>query len=203
MTESLDASKRSVAVISSQAFALINFRGTLIKTMSDEGLIVYALAPDFNDEIRSKLKTLGAIPVDYSLSRAGLNPVRDLLDITRLVLILKKLSPDVAFASFIKPVIYGSIAAWIARIPSRYSMIEGLGYTFMDRGGNGSIYHTILRKTVSGLYRFALKLNRRVIFLNGEDVGQFLAGNLVASDQVARIGHFGGPERIASVSPCI
>ncbi len=187
----LDNVKRKVAVISSQAFALTNFRGALIQAMSDEGLLVYALAPDFDDEIRSKIRALGAIPIDYSLSRTGLNPVRDLLDFASLVLTLKRLSPDVCFASFIKPVIYGSIAAWIARVPLRYSMIEGLGYTFMDSSEQGDIFRSILRKTVSHLYGLALKLNRRVIFLNREDTDLFLAGNLVIPEQVARIDGIG------------
>ena len=78
----------SLAIISSQAFSLVNFRGLLIQELVRSGVSVLALAPDFNQSTRSEIEALGATPVDYSLSRAGMNPLSDAMDTLRLAKIL-------------------------------------------------------------------------------------------------------------------
>lgn len=182
---------RSIAVISSQAFAIVNFRGPLIRDLVARGVAVYALAPDYDDDTRVKVADLGARPIDFSLSRAGLNPVRDLLDAVRLRAVLRRLAPDASLANYIKPVIYGSLAAWAAGIPARYSMIEGLGYVFIEDGSPPSLRRRALRYAVSRLYKCALKTNRRVLFLNPDDLGQFLAGKIVKPEQATQIDGIG------------
>jgi glycosyltransferase involved in cell wall biosynthesis len=178
-------------VISSQAFAIVNFRGPLIRELVARGVAVYALAPDFDDDTRAGVAGLGARPVDYSLSRTGLNPLRDLVDLVRLRGVLRRLAPDAALANYIKPVIYGSIAAWAGGIPARYSMIEGLGYVFIEDGRPLSLRRQALRYVVSGLYKLAIKTNRRVLFLNPDDLGHFVAANVVTAAQAAQIDGIG------------
>ena len=182
---------RSIAIISSQAFSLINFRGPLIHALKGKGIKVYALAPDFNEAMRARVEAMGAVAIDYSLARAGVNPLRDLIDIARLADTLKRLAPDVMLAYFIKPVIYGSIAAWLVRIPRRFSIVEGLGYVFMDGHRKLSFRRCFLRYIVSRLYRFALRLNERVFFLNSDDVFQFRQSDLVDDSQVVQIDGIG------------
>jgi len=98
-----------IALITTQAFSLWNFRGPLIRALTDRGVDVYALAPDFDDGLRNRVLELGAVPVDYSLSRTGINPAKDAAAVFQLARLLKRLSPDMALSYFIKPVIYGSI----------------------------------------------------------------------------------------------
>ena len=68
--------KISCAIISSQAFSMLNFRGPLIHDLVAAGVQVHALAPDYDNELRQKIQTLGANPVDFQLTRTGMNPVR-------------------------------------------------------------------------------------------------------------------------------
>ncbi len=177
----------SIAVITSQAFSLVNFRGPLLKVLRKRRIRVYALAPDFDDETRAGVRALGAEPVDYSLTRAGTNPVRDFADIAGLYRLLGSLKPDITLSYFIKPVIYGSIAACLVRVPRRYSMIEGLGYVFMEDAAADSLLQRTLRRLVPVIYKLALRSNEKVFFLNHEDLTQFLEGNLVRQRQVVRI----------------
>ncbi len=177
-------------MISSQAFSIANFRGPLIRELVARGVVVHALAPDFDADTRARVAALGAHPVDYSLSRTGLNPLRDLWDVVRLRRVLKRLSPDASLAYFIKPVIYGSLAAWAAGVPARYSMIEGLGYVFVE-GGSAKPYRRALRLAVLHLYKCAMKANRRVLFLNPEDLKQFVEGKTVTAAQAAQIDGIG------------
>ena len=51
---------KTIAIISNHAFSLINFRGPLIQVMLDEETGVYALVPDFSDDLRQQVKLLGA-----------------------------------------------------------------------------------------------------------------------------------------------
>jgi glycosyltransferase involved in cell wall biosynthesis len=181
----------SIAIITSQAFSLVNFRGPLIARLVEKGLTVFALAPDYDDELRGRIRGIGAVPVDFSLSRAEMNPVRDIADIVRLVLLLRRLAPGMTLTYFIKPVMYGSIAARLAGVPQRFSMIEGLGYVFMDDSRAISLPRRILRWGVSRLYRLALASNQRVFFLNNDDIELFLEEKLVPLDRIAYIDGIG------------
>ena len=181
----------SIAIISIQAFSLVNFRGTLIRALRDRDVCVYALAPDFNDDLRTQISQLGAIPVDISLSRTGINPLRDVADVYRLSRLLKRLAPDVALNGYIKPVTYGSIAAWLARVPKRFSLIEGLGYVFLDAPESRTWRRRLLRWATTRLYKLALHLNHKVFFLNKEDASHFVGEGIVSSDKVVRIDGIG------------
>lgn len=161
---------RKLAIISSQAFSIVNFRGPLIVALANKGVTIHALAPDFDEELRRRVTELGAIPVDYELARTGLNPAGDLGAVWSLTRTLRRIGPDATLGYFIKPVIYGSIAAWIAGIPRRYSLIEGLGFVFANDSGARGARRRLLRALVGRLYRFALARNHRVIVLNQDDI---------------------------------
>jgi glycosyltransferase involved in cell wall biosynthesis len=182
---------KRLAIISNHAYSLVNFRGPLISALIASGIEVYTLAPDFDANLRARVAQLGAKPIDYSLSRAGMNPLRDGFDLLRLRALLRKLAPEVTLAYFIKPVIYGSVASWLAGVPHRFAMIEGLGYVFTDGGTGQSPTRRLLRKAVSSIYGIALRLNRRVFFLNRDDSAQFVREGLVKSAQVMQLDGIG------------
>ncbi len=163
----------------------------MIQTLSAQGIKVYALAPDYDELLRAQVAELGAEPLDYSLSRVSMNPVLDAVALLQLSLLLRKLSPDITLSYLIKPVLYGSIAAWLAQIPKRFSMIEGLGYVFMDDDSSKTWRRTFLRHTVAGIYKFALKLNNKVFFLNKDDISYFVKEGIVADTKVVWIDGIG------------
>lgn len=43
---------------------------------------------------------------------------------------IKAINLDVIFSFFLKPVIYGALAAKMTKVPRKIAMIEGLGYAF-------------------------------------------------------------------------
>ncbi len=182
---------KTLAIISIQAFSLVNFRGPLILALVAAGTRVYALAPDYSDELREQVKALGAEPVDYEFARTGMNPLRDSFDMIRLALVLRRLRADVTLSYFIKPVIFGTLAAWLARVPHRVAMIEGLGYVFTDDGKVLSRQRRLLRAGVSWLYRLALVRAHMVIFLNKDDLAEFVHGGLVDLAKVSCLGGIG------------
>jgi glycosyltransferase involved in cell wall biosynthesis len=192
---------RSVALISSTAITITNFRGPLIEAMVAAGVRVHALAPDYDDRSRQAVAALGAEPVDFSLERTGMRPGRDLLDAMRLARVLRRLRPDATFAYFIKPVIYGSLAARLARVPRRFALVAGLGYVFTSSGEPSSLKRRGLRAIVSSLYALAFRACERVFFQNGDDIAQFVGAGLVSKDRVTLLNGSGVDLDRLSVAP--
>ena len=180
----------TVALVTSIAYSLPNFRGTLIAELVGRGARVLALAPDHDERTRERLRALGAEPVDFSLQRAGLSPVRDAGDLACLTLLLRRLKPDAVLNYFAKPVIYGGIAAALARVPRRIAMIEGLGYVFGDEG-SGTLKRRLLRGATEAMYRASLATADVALFLNEADRDEFVDAGVVSARKARNIGGVG------------
>ena len=153
-------------------------------------MTVFALAPDYDDASRAAVDSLGAVPIDSSMSRTGMNPFRDVLDVIRLAIQLRGLRLDATFAYFIKPVIYGTLAARLAAVPKRFAMIEGVGYVFTN-GENSSIGRRLLRAVGTRLYRLGLRQAHRVFFLNPDDKKMFVNELMVTDEKVQLLDGIG------------
>jgi len=193
--------KKKIALIGSQAFALWNFRGPLIQEMVERNLEVYALAPDYDNYTCEKVRKLGAKPIQYRLSRTGLNPFRDALNFLGLILTLRRIRPDVTFSYTIKPVIYGTLAAWIVGVPRRFAMIEGLGYAFTAPGEREELKRRVVRTIAQFLYKLALRRATKVFFLNPDDLNEFVQKRLVYSERAFLLGPIGVDLRAFTPAP--
>jgi glycosyltransferase involved in cell wall biosynthesis len=180
-----------LAIISVRAASLLGFRGPLIRMLVEKNIEVFALASDYDDSSRAAVTALGAKPIDITLTRTGMNPFEDFLNMLRLARILRRLKPDVSFGYYIKPVIFGTVAAWRAGVPHRVALIEGLGFVFTEDGKPLSIKRKILRIIVSSLYRFALSKAHNVVFLNADDIRDFDRWGIVAQEKSIELGGIG------------
>jgi len=165
-----------IVVIGGLARSLVNFRGPLLKEMVERGHEVFACAPDAPEEVRSQLSQIGATYREVPIARAGLNPFRDIGTGLALFRLFRSLQPDAVLAYTAKPVIWGCIAARLARVQSSYAMITGLGYAFMD---GGSPKQRMVQRIVCGLYRTALARSKAVFFQNPDDMAEFQKRGLV------------------------
>lgn len=179
-----------LAIIGNQAFSLINFRGDLIDDLVRRGHKVYALAPDIGPDAAKAMIDLGAEPIEIDMARTGTNPVADLGTLLALRKVLGRLQPDVTLSYAAKPNIYGTLGAWLAGVPHRFAMIEGLGYIFIARP-NEAMPKRLLRNVVITLFRLALRKAEKVFFLNPDDIADFSKLGLVRSDQPVNIGGIG------------
>lgn len=180
---------RSLAMVTSEAYSLSNFRGPLIRELVRRGVTVYALAPDFRDDTREAVARHGAIPVDISLSRTGLHPLRDLSDIGRLALRLRRIDPDAVLTYFIKPVIYGTLAAALSGVRRRFALVAGLGYMFSDERAKG--LGALLRRLVRVLYRTAFSRCDKVFLQNEEDLAELVGMGLLSRHKAVRLNGTG------------
>jgi glycosyltransferase involved in cell wall biosynthesis len=177
-------------VIAHTAESIVNFRGPLVREMVARGLEVFALAPDYDEATKAAVTALGARPIDYSLSRATVNPWRDLRDFLRLRQQLHKLEADITFAYTIKPVIYGTLAARFAGVPSRYVMIEGAGHLFVD-DGTISLCRGMVRAVTMVLYALSLSQAKRIFMLNKDDIALFTRWGMASRSKVVLIDGIG------------
>ena len=181
----------TIALITSHAPSLCSFRAPLIRAMCDRGVRVLALAPNFDAHSRATVAALGAVPVDYTLSRTGMNPLRDAWNTWRLSRLLRYLRPDITLAYFIKPVIYGSLAARWAGIPRRFAMVEGLGFVFTGGAHGFSLGRHLLKGLVMCLYKVGMACADRVIFLNPDDQAELVNAGLLPAGKSFLLGGIG------------
>ncbi len=189
-----------IAVISNQAGSMLNFRGPLLAELHREGHEVLAFAPDFDPKIRSAFAAIGAQPVDFTMSRAGMNPLREIAVIFELRRLLRSHRPDICFTFFLKPVIYGTIAAWSIGVRRRFGLIEGLGFAF-TAAPKVDLRRLVVQRFLAVMARFAMARLNRVIFLNPDDRQEFLDRKFVIPAQTALLGAIGLDLEEWSVEP--
>lgn len=159
---------RDMVLIAGFAESIIAFRGGLIGALSRAGIKMTATAPEvFDAGTRDKLGALGAGAVSLPMRRTGTNPVADLVYGIRLFAMFRKTRPRYVLAYTVKPVIYGTLAAWLAGVPSRFALITGLGYAFTGER------RRLLSRVVMALYKIALRRSSKVFFQNPDDERQF------------------------------
>jgi glycosyltransferase involved in cell wall biosynthesis len=91
----------------------------------------------------------------------------------------------------VKSVIYGTLAAWLARVPHRFAMIEGLGFVFTPPEGVQTLKRRALKWMVSILYATALRHANRVFFLNRDDIEEFTKSRIVTPKKAFLLGGIG------------
>ena len=169
-------------MISSFLPSVLNFRGKLLEAIHAKGYDIYVMAPDllqFPDE-HQKLQALGYHIYEIPMQRTGTNPLKDLNTLMEMYRLIRQIKPDVVLSYTIKPVIYGTLAAWLAKIPKRYALITGLGYAFQNvDSGKRSIF----QKLVHGLYAQALKRANKVFFQNPDDLKLFQDMHLLEANK--------------------
>jgi glycosyltransferase involved in cell wall biosynthesis len=89
---------------------------------------------------------------------------------------MRAVRPDAVLGYTIKPVIYGTIAARLARVPRRFALITGLGYAFT---GEATGKRKMIQQMARRLYALALGKAERVFFQNPDDEALFRQLNLV------------------------
>lgn len=161
--------KNKIILIGTTASMTIQFRQDFIKLLISQNWQVYTFVCEYTEAQLQELESLGAIPVIYTMSRGGLNPLADLLSMFDLKKKIVKIQPNAVFSYFTKPVIYGSFAAKLASVPKIFGMIEGLGTPFTIPKNGQTTKIKLIQKVQVFLYRLVFPLLDKIIFLNPDD----------------------------------
>lgn len=168
------------------ADSVIQFRGALLEALQARGLEVHVAAPGLTPDssMRRTLESKGLIAHDIPLQRTGMNPRADLRSVISLWRLMRALRPSYTLGYTIKPVIYGTTAAWLAGVPRRFALITGLGYAFQGEEGSS---RRALRAVAQGLYRLGLKRAHKVFFQNPDDEQLFRALKIIPARHDTRV----------------
>lgn len=173
---------------------MVLFRGPLIEYMVAQGHEVIAICPDGDAGGAETLRALGAQYIDLpSLSRDGLNPRSELKVVADLTSVLNDVQPDCLFSFFLKPIIWGSIAARRANIPRSVGMIEGMGFAFSypAPGLKTRLRQKVISQVILRLFRIALKRLDHLIVLNNADANLVLRRRMIAPEQLTVLDGIG------------
>ena len=152
---------------------LFNFRLSLAKALQAQGHEVLLISPP--GEYGARLQALGfrweALPMD----RKSLNPLQELRLLGYLCRLYRRERPALVHHFTIKCVVYGSIAALLARVPARVNAVAGMGYVFT----NQALKARLLRPVVRWLMRLVINgRGARLILQNNDDMAAFAKAGL-------------------------
>lgn len=172
-----------ILLVSNISWTIYQFRYGLIKYLIDNGYEVSVIATEDSAQntfaessTTDKLKDLGVNYYHVYFDRKGINPLRDIRTLLKLIKLYYSIKPSFIFHYTIKPNIYGTIAAKICSIRS-IAITTGLGHIFINPKNFKS-------KIAIMLYKISLKFADQVWFLNNDDCSTFLAFNLVDKNKV-------------------
>ena len=168
---------RKIILVARTSWSLFNFRAGLMRALAARGLTVVGGGVG-GDLYERKIRDLGVRFENLRIDQGGTNPISDLRLLYAFYRWYKAEAPDVVHHFTIKPVIYGSIAAYLAGVPKIINTITGLGYVYSKRGG-------LLRRIVEGLYRVALRCATHVFFQNEDDRQLFVSARIVPKEKTS------------------
>jgi glycosyltransferase involved in cell wall biosynthesis len=180
----MDQSKKILIVVNKLAY-FISHRLPIAVAAQKAGYTVHVAYGDSvkKGECDSVLRDfeLHFVPME----RGGTNPLADLCSGFLLWCLFRRLQPDLVHLVTIKPILYGGIAARLARVPAIVSAMAGLGFVFVERAG---LKTAGLRSVVKPLFRWALgHPHQRLIFQNPDDRDRVLDITRVCSEQTQLI----------------
>lgn len=169
--------KNRAIVFGSYIVSLINFRKNLLIDLVAKGYEVLALAPGRNPEIEKELAAINVAFQSITLSRTGLNLLKDIRTMSEIRSIIRSFQPTFLITYTIKPVIYGNLVASYYPCIRKLALITGLGY--LDTGKKTRTKR-MLQAAIHRLYRYALRNLEYIAFQNPDDQSYFVDHRLVA-----------------------
>jgi glycosyltransferase involved in cell wall biosynthesis len=177
-----DRTKPKILYLVTEDWYFCSHRLPVARAAHDAGLdvVVATRVQDHGAEIERGGFTL--IPLDFPRRLA--NPWRELSTLIAIIRLYRAERPDIVHHVAMKPVVLGSVAAFITGVPRVINALAGLGYVF----AGASVKARILR-FLNGV-AFRLLLNRpesRVIVQNPDDRDTLVGAGIVQPERMVVI----------------
>ncbi len=159
-----------------------SYRIEMARAAREAGFDVHIAAPE--GKASKTLLSEGFRFHNVPMTRSGLHPWKELTTIATLFRLYRKLQPDLVHHLRLKPVLYGGLAAYGARVPAVVGLLTGLGYVFIAETRKA----TVIRKLVTLSCKVAFRHgNQRIIFQNPDDQFVFVESKILPARQTALI----------------
>lgn len=159
--------RMKILFVSNTSRSLYKFRLRLISTLKDKGfeIVLCASCDEYTKQLRQN--KFRFIPLE--IDRKGTNLFKDLRLVYNMYKIYKKERPGLVFHFSIKPNIYGTLAAKLARV-SCTNTVTGLGHVFTKEN--------FLSKIVKVLYKLSFKFPKKIFLQNKDDLEFFIKNKI-------------------------
>ena len=146
-----------------------------------------------------RIRQAGFTLVPIALQRESRNPLKELRAFVELIRLYRRIRPQIVQQVAMKPVLYGSFAAWLVRVPVVINVFGGLGYAFTERPEDTSFLRALLQR---GLH-LAIALSRSVVVVqNSDDRDVLVRAKIVSPSRIRLIPGSGvDVQRFVPVDP--
>ncbi len=167
-----------ILLVANTDWYLYNYRLSLAKYLRQRAFEVILVSP--TGRYVPLIQAEGFTWLNWPVGRRSVSPWSEALAIARLLHIYRQYKPGLVHHFTIKPVLYGSLAAWLSGVPAVVNAITGLGYLFL----NDRWLTRMVRSWVLLAYRWLLnRPNTAVIFENEANREQFIRAGLMGADR--------------------
>jgi glycosyltransferase involved in cell wall biosynthesis len=127
------------------------------------------------------IRAAGLKLIPFENSRSGFNPWNELSTLVRLILLWRRERPHIVHHVATKPILYGTIAARIARVPLIVNAFGGMGWLFTPVTGLRSCFKPLVRLVLGRLLRSGIAL------VQNPDDERFLIKLGISASSIRRI----------------
>ncbi len=114
---------------------------------------------------RAAIEAQGVRVIPFSFDRRSLKPGQAAKQVEALIAIYKAEKPDVVHHIAMKPILFGSLAAWCAKVPRVINAFAGLGYVFSA----DTLLARVVRLFLIPTFRLLLQRSGSVVLFQNED----------------------------------
>lgn len=176
---------KRIALVAPTDRSIWSFRRGLIERLRDEGASVTVICEA--GPWVARIEAAGATVIGLPMARF-INPLGDVRYLLGLIRILRRGNFDLVHTFTIKPNVFGSLAARIARVPTVVALVEGFGFLY---GEGTAVRDRIRRWFFFRLYWFGFSLCDRACFINEDDKNEMIAAGAIDTEQVVFIRSVG------------
>ena len=128
------------------------------------------------------IEALGLKVIDLPMNRSGQNIIEELYTCWFLYRLYRREKPDIVHHVGLKTILWGTLAAKLAKVHGVVNAVSGLGIFFSEE--NTSLVSKLLPRVLHFSHH---RKNLAVIFQNEEDKGLFLKNRIIKEEQAVMI----------------
>lgn len=171
---------RPCAIVANWDWVIYNFRLPLAKTLAENGVDIVFVCPP--GKYFEKMEALGYTLIPWKLKRRSTNPLKELFAFFSLLSIYRKSRFRAVHHFTIKPILYGSIAARVVRIPIIINNFTGLGYLFTE-----ATKAKIILSLITPIFRITFNSSQIHTVFQNPQVKKILTDKKIVSKENAHV----------------
>ena len=179
---SASSAKPRILFVDNDVNSFYAYRIELARGARNSGFEVHVAAPQ--GKAAEILREEGLRYHPIPMTRSGLAPWKEFSTISVLFRLYRRVRPDLVHHLRLKPVLYGGLAAYGARVPAVVGLLTGLGYVFIAETRRALVMRKLVVLSCKVAFRHG---NQRIVFQNPDDQGVFIQNKILPAAQTVLI----------------